>query len=168
MSRNTVFKIIIAVYIGFAAFRLTDPTLKWFSDSSVSQQTNVSANVNAPSDIKIPKLNLDLAISPSVVKGNDWEVFDDRVAWLSTSAVPGKGNTILYAHERAGLFGDLYKLKIGDEISVYNGNWITYKVTELHLVKPTDVNSILSNDNRLTLYTCEGTFDQKRLVVYAE
>ena len=33
---------------------------------------------------------------------------------------------------------------------------------------PEDVEAILSEDNQLTLYTCEGSFDQKRLVVYAD
>ncbi|CAN5318216.1 hypothetical protein BH10PAT1_BH10PAT1_4010 [soil metagenome] len=163
MSKNIVFKIVIAVYIGFAVFRLTDPSLKWFKT-----QNSVTVVSSSPSNIKITKLNLDLAISPSVVKGNDWELFDDRVAWLSTSSLPGKGNTILYAHDRVGLFGNLNKLKIGDEIDVYADKWITYKVTEIHAVFPTDINSILSNKNRLTLYTCEGSFDQKRLVVYAD
>jgi LPXTG-site transpeptidase (sortase) family protein len=163
MNKSLVFKFVIAVYIGLAIFRLSDPTLKW-----VRTNTDFKIVASAPTDIKIPKLKLDLAVSPSVVSGNDWEVFDDRVAWLSTSSLPGKGNTILYAHDRVGLFGNLYQLKAGDEIQIFTTKWISYKVTEVHSVKPTDVASILSTKNRLTLYTCEGTFDQKRLVVYAE
>lgn len=121
-----------------------------------------------PTNLKIVKLNLDLAVSPSFVEGNDWEVFDDRVAWLSTSALPGQGNTILYTHERQGLFNNLYRLEIGDEISVYNDKWFTYKVTGIKVVSPSDLSSILVGGNRLTLFTCFGSFDQKRLVVYAE
>lgn len=166
LQRNLVFKIVIAIYIGLAVFRLTDPALKWFNTNHPI--VNLPANTIPPTDIKIPKLGLDLAVSPSIVQGNDWELFDDRVAWLSTSAPAGAGNTILYAHDRVGLFGTLYKLKPGDEIDVYDNKWIIYKVTELHAVMPTDINSILSNENRLTLYTCEGSFDQKRLVVYAK
>jgi LPXTG-site transpeptidase (sortase) family protein len=159
---RVVFRFLIAIYIGLAVFRLTDPNLRWFRPS------NIPSLANAPTDIKIPKLNLDLAVSPSVIKGNEWQLFDDRVAWLSTSAIPTKGNTILYAHDRYGLFGDLYKLKVGDEVFVYAENWITYHITRIHSVIPSDVNSVFGNVNRLTLYTCEGTFDTKRLVVYAE
>ena len=169
-TRNLVFKFLIASYIGVAIFRLTDPTLKWSKTvPTPTSQSNGSAYSTSPNEIKIGKINLDLKISPSVVKDNDWEVFDDRVAWLSTSALPGKGNVILYAHDRRGLFGDLYKLKSGDEIEVYEGGQkFSYKVTEVHKVLPTDVNSILTDKKRLTMYTCSGTFDQKRLVVYAE
>jgi LPXTG-site transpeptidase (sortase) family protein len=165
LSKKIIFIIIISLYIGLAVFKLTDPNLKWSKENPSIVQTAVKI----PSNIKIPKLNLDLAVSASVVKGNDWEVFDDKVAWLSTSSLPGEGNTILYAHDRVGLFADLYKLKIGDEISIFsNDSWKTYKVIEVRKVLPTDINSILSNRNRLTLYTCNGAFDQKRLVVYAE
>jgi len=60
-------------------------------------------------------------------------------------------------------------LKIGDEIEIYEGDTkFSYKVIEVRRIKPTDVDAILSDRNRLTLYTCDGRFDQKRLVVYAE
>jgi len=166
LSKNLIFKILIASYIGLAVFRLTDPTLKWSRPKSTP--TPIVNIILTPTNIKISKLNLDLAVSPSVVKDNNWELFDDRVAWLSTSNLPGKGNTILYAHDRPGLFGDLYKLKKGDQVEIYNNKWFTYKVIEVRKVNPTDVNSILSDKNRLTLFTCNGSFDQKRLVVYAE
>lgn len=160
---SKIIKISIAILIGLAVFIFTDPSLSLFMP-----QVSPRVDTLSPTDIKISSINLDIAISPSVVKGNDWQLFDDRVAWLSTSALPGNGNTILYAHDRVGLFGNLSKLKVGDEIMIYFNKWIIYKVIELHAVTPTDVNSILSNRNRLTLFTCEGTFDQKRLVVYAE
>ena len=166
LSKSLVFKIILAIYLGLAVFRLTDPSLKWFLPKSTPMPAPV---LYAPSEIKISKINLDLQVSASVVKDNDWQLFDDRVAWLSTSAKPGNGNTILYAHDRKGLFGDLYKLKVGDEIGLrVNDKWVYYKVTDSHKVLPTDVASILSDQNRLTLFTCNGSFDQKRLVVYAE
>ncbi len=167
LLKNILFRIVVAIYVGLAVFRLTDPTLKWFKTFQTSVK-QIPVAIDIPSNIKIPKLNLDLAISPSVVEGNNWEVFDDRVAWLSSSAHPGKGNMILYAHDRKGLFSDLYKLRRGDDINIYEDSWMSYKVTEIRRVKPNDVNSILSDRNRLTLYTCEGSFDQKRLVVYAE
>src|SRR5688572_23340462 len=109
MTKAAIFKIITIIYIGLAIFRLTDPNLMWTKENP----STVSTSIKEPTNIKIPKLNLDLAVSASVVKGNDWQLFDDRVAWLSTSSLPGEGNAILYAHDRVGLFGDLYKLKKG-------------------------------------------------------
>ncbi|HWA52072.1 MAG TPA: sortase [Patescibacteria group bacterium] len=164
LSKNILFKLIIAVYIGAAVFALTNPSLQW----TKPQPTTISTISNSPTDIKISKINLDLAISPAILKGNEWQLFDDRVAWLSSSALPGKGNTIMYAHDRVGLFANLKNLKPGDEIDIYTNKWIIYKVTQVHAVLPTDVNAVLGTQNRLTLYTCDGSFDQKRLVVYAE
>lgn len=122
-----------------------------------------------PTSVHIPKIKKNLPIQAALVHDNEWDMFDSAVAWLSTSAVPGEGNVILYAHNWKTLWGDLYKLVPGDEIIVdQNNNMHTYIVTESRAVKPTDVDVILSEDDQLTLYTCEGTFDQKRRVVFAK
>ncbi|MCX8008609.1 MAG: sortase [Patescibacteria group bacterium] len=121
-----------------------------------------------PTSIYIPKIQKRHPIQASIVKDNQWQLFDTSVAWLSTSAVPGEGNVILYAHNWKNLWGDLYKLRPGDIIEVdQNGMLHTYVVTESRAVSKHDVEAILSHENRLTLYTCEGAFDQKRRVVYA-
>lgn len=122
-----------------------------------------------PTRITIPAIQKSLPVQASVVNGNKWELFPTSVAWLSTSAIPGEGNVILYAHNWQSLWGDLYKLQVGDTIEVQQNN-ITklYQVTESRAVKPTDIEAILSDEDQLTLYTCEGTFDQKRRVVYAK
>jgi len=159
-----IIKILIAIYIGLAIFKLTDPSLHWVKPAP----TVIPSVAHAPTEIKIPKISLDIAISPSVLKGNDWQVYDDRVAWLSTSSLLGQGNTILYAHERPGLFLDLYKLKTGDEVDIFDGKWHIYQVKESHIVNPGDINAVFSDKNHITMYTCQGSFDQKRLVVYAE
>lgn len=135
---------------------------------STDNHVNPSILMDGPSNLIIPKLNLDLAVSPSKVEGNNWEVFDDRAAWLKTSALPGSGNTIIYTHKRPGLFMNLYKLKIGDDIKIYKNKWFTYKVSNVKIIKPSDTTLILSNKNQLVLFTCSGSFDQSRLVVYAE
>ncbi|MCH7641142.1 sortase, partial [Patescibacteria group bacterium] len=70
---------------------------------------------------------------------------------------------------RPEMFGDLNELEEGDIIEVLqNDAWRRYEVRETRSVTPSDVEAILSDDNQLTLYTCEGSFDQKRLVVYAD
>jgi LPXTG-site transpeptidase (sortase) family protein len=122
-----------------------------------------------PTAINIPKIGKNLPIKIATVHGNDWDMFTDAVAWLSTSAVPNEGNVILYAHDWKTLWRDLYTLKKGDVIDIQQKDvWRRYAVTESKAVDQHDIQSILSNKNRLTLYTCEGSFDQKRRVVYAE
>lgn len=104
----------------------------------------------------------------ALVHDNQWDMFDHAVAWLSTSAVPGEGNVILYAHNRKGLWRDLSRVRPGDTVEVQQDTrWVAYVVTESRTVTPTDVEAVLSDANQLTLYTCEGSFDQKRRVVYA-
>lgn len=161
---------LISVYIGFAFFSLTDPALINPSNKEEIKENVVLAPEKiSPSEIKIPKLKKDLSISASVISDGVWQLFDDKVAWLSTSQVPGQGNAILYAHNRKNLFAGLNLLVKGDVIEVLQeGVWLKFKVVEVKKVLPTDVEAVISDKNRLTLYTCEGSFDQKRLVVYAE
>lgn len=122
-----------------------------------------------PAFISIPSIKMNLIVAPGVIVNNEWTLFDDKISWLSTSDTPGQGNVILYGHNRVGLFGDLKKLSIGDEIRIKDnsGKEYLYEVTETRKVLPSDTDAIISDKNQLTLYTCDGTFDQKRLVVIA-
>lgn len=122
-----------------------------------------------PTAVRIAKIKKELPVQAALVNGNEWDMFDKAVAWLSTSAVPGEGNVILYAHNRKSLWLDLYKLRPGDAVEVQqNGIWLAYEVTQSRAVTSKDVDAILSEENQLTMYTCEGSFDQKRRVVYAK
>jgi sortase (surface protein transpeptidase) len=47
------------------------------------------------------------------------------------------------------------------------GRRTVYRVTQAHKVDSGDVSSIMTDDNRLTLYTCAGSFDEKRHIVTA-
>ena len=123
----------------------------------------------SPSVLSFPTLGLNLRVTSGVIIDNEWTLFDDQASWLSTSNEPGEGNVIIYAHNRPGLFGDLDKLALGDEIIIDHSNGrFKYSVTDSHKVKPNEIEAVLSGENRLTLYTCDGAFDQKRLIVIAE
>lgn len=121
-----------------------------------------------PQKIRIPALSLEIPIKEAAIVNGQWQLFPDHVSWLSTSATPGKGNVILYAHNYPELFGSLNNLSEGATIEVEQySEWKQYTVSEVSQVKPTDVDSVISTDNRLTLYTCDGAFDEKRLIVVA-
>jgi LPXTG-site transpeptidase (sortase) family protein len=121
-----------------------------------------------PTAIRIAKINKELPVQAALVHDNQWDLFSNAVAWLSTSAVPTEGNVILYGHNWRSLLGDLYKLIPGDIIEIQqNNSWLKYSVTESRAISPKDVDAILSDQNQLTIYTCEGSFDQKRRLVYA-
>ena len=122
----------------------------------------------APNKISFPSLNHSLNVAAATISNNKWQLFEDKVAWLSTSDEPGSGNTIIYGHNWKTLFGPLTRLKVGDRIVLqHNAKSLNYEVSEIRKILPTDVDAIISNNNQLTLYTCDGAFDQKRLVVIA-
>lgn len=122
----------------------------------------------SPHKIRIPKLGLDLAVYQATIENNQWALYDDKVSWLATSAQPKQGNVILYAHNRPHLFGNLTKLKVGDLIEVdHSDKTYSYEVRALKRVSPKDVEAVIADTNQITLYTCDGAFDQKRLVVTA-
>lgn len=121
-----------------------------------------------PAAISIPAISLNLPIAKAAIVNNQWILYDDRVSWLATSQIAGQGNVILYAHNRDKLFGSLKNLEIGQEITLQqDGKNYAYQVIQKRKVTPHDVDAILSNNNQLTLYTCDGSFDQKRLIVIA-
>lgn len=124
--------------------------------------------ISPPTSISIPDVNLNLPVSAATIVNNQWTLYDDRVSWLTTSKMPGEGNVILFAHNKSNLFGNLKKVETGAEITVQSGDKkYSYLVTEKRKVTPNDVGAVLSNKDQLTLYTCDGSFDQKRLIVIA-
>ena len=177
--RRTSFLVLLSLFVGAIVFLFTSPSginLDFLRIGQL-QLSEKDANITPPfqttklppTTIRIDKLDKFLPISAALVHDNEWDIFDNQVSWLSTSAVPGEGNVILYAHDRPEMFGDLNELEKGDTIEVLqNDVWRRYEVRETRSVTPSDVEAILSDDNQLTLYTCEGSFDQKRLVVYAD
>ncbi len=174
------FLVLFSLIVGTAVFLFTSPGGKnkdapRIEQAALSKEDEPIITIPSPTTklpptaIRIDKLDKSLPISAALVHDNEWDIFDNQVSWLSTSAIPGEGNVILYAHDRPEMFGDLNELEIGDIVEVLQSDeWRQYVVREIRSVTPSDVTAILSENNQLTLYTCEGSFDQKRLVVYAD
>lgn len=124
--------------------------------------------ITPPQSISIPTIGLQLSIAPATIVDNQWTLYDNKVSWLATSKIPGSGNVILFAHNRPVLFGNLKKLQLGQEIIVtQEDKQIIYEVVEKRKVTPQDVDAVIGDRDQLTLYTCDGSFDQKRLIVVA-
>ena len=121
-----------------------------------------------PRVISIPAVDINLIVSPGKIVNNQWTLYDDKVSWLATSQTPGHGNVILYGHNRPNVLGNLSKVQIGQEIIIETrGQKYVYQIAEKRKVLPNEVDVIVSDKNQLTLYTCDGSFDQRRLVVIA-
>jgi LPXTG-site transpeptidase (sortase) family protein len=121
--------------------------------------------------LHIPSVAIDLPVTEAEIVNNVWQVSSTGISHLSLSVVPGMpGNSIFYGHNWARLLGNLIKIKLGDEVIVSDkdNRSITFKVAKIVKVDPTDI-SILEGGSEptLTLYTCSGFMDSKRLVVMA-
>ena len=134
-------------------------------------RSGVDAEDSIPRRIIIPDLSIDVAVKSSKIINGYWEVYPDTAAWGEGSGLPGSsGNQIIFAHAREGLFLPLQSIKVGDRVYVLSQkDWFTYEVKEIKEVFPNQVEVIAPTpDETLTLYTCSGYKDQKRLVVISK
>lgn len=124
-----------------------------------------------PEKIIIPSIAMDIGIKPAKVVGGTWEIFDETASFGLGSAPPGqKGNTVIFAHAKRGLFAPLRNIKKDAPIYILTPvGWYSYQVTEIKTVSPKQVEVLLpTEEETLTLYTCSGFADTKRLVVHAK
>lgn len=139
------------------------------------EATPVSAkeveNKNVPQRITIPKVNMALDIHTSSINNGVWEISNKGGSYLNVSAGLGQGgNTVIYGHNKASLFGPIRWLKKGDKIILQDMNWNSYEyiVEEVVVTTPDDVQYVEPKDKEMiTIYTCTGLFDSKRHIIVA-
>lgn len=142
-----------------------------------------------PTRLVIPSITLDSPIvpvdqTPVVIDGHtygQWNTSNSLVGWHSLSARLGQtGNTVLNGHSdiSVAIFRDLQYLDVGDEITVFSGDWVhQYTVQQKFLVKEEDVSPeerirnaawiAPTQDKRLTLITCANPGATHRLILIA-
>ena len=140
----------------------------------LSKSSVVSATAEPlwPKWISITKSKITAQVTAGGYKEGKWILDDNFALYLPTSGKLGEGgNTILYAHTRERLFGSLKKTSVGDLIILgdANGKMYNYSVYSIEYIKPYQVEKIETNvRDTITLFTCDGWFDEKRLVVKAK
>lgn len=95
----------------------------------------------------------------------------EAIFYLGSTMPYHQGNTIIYAHNTHNLFGKLKQVKLGDSVSLrlLNEQTRQYQIVEIIEVDPSNTKPLQpSPEERLTLYTCSGWMDSKRLVVIAK
>ncbi len=130
-----------------------------------------SARGLIPDRIMIPSVKIDLPVQEAKIEKGYWQVFDDTAAYGQGSAALGeKGNMVIFAHAKEGLFYNLKNVKENDLIFVYSKNKkYAYKVKKIKTVYPYQTEVIAPTKKRtLTLYTCTGFYNEKRLIVVSE
>ena len=124
--------------------------------------------------LSIPKMGVEL---PILLGANTSNMQEGAVHLTETSYPIGGENTncVIAAHRgysRADMFRNIEKLEIGDEIYIQNfRETLTYRVVELRIISPTDVQELLIQPGRdlVTLITCHPyRYNYQRYVVYCE
>lgn len=125
----------------------------------------------APHHISIADVGIDMDIEPGVINNGIWSVSEFHANHLKTSAHPGtKGNVIIYGHDKPSIFERLRDIEPGASITISttSGEHV-YIVEETYTTAPTDSSPILPTDEEtLTVYTCEGLFNEKRFIIRAK
>ena len=123
--------------------------------------------------VRIPAIGVDLPI----MHGTDSDTLDHNVGHVAGTSLPVGGKdtrTVLAAHNgltTADLFKRLPELKKGDLVDVDSpAGLLSYRVTRTHVVSPTDVADIkiIKGKDMVTLLTCTGMGNSRRLLVDAE
>ena len=154
----------------------------------------VCAMKEQPADLKYKDLNglhLEIPVIDAMMdlvqvypdENNEWAVewLGDRGGVLSSGSLPGKGTSVIAAHNhldalKAGPFDLLKEVKEKDRIFVTDakGKVLTYSVYANELVKPNEAGKLYENSlpGSLVLVTCESEMPEGgyafRRVVYAE
>ena len=132
----------------------------------------INVESKKPFGLKITKANINLNVEESQIVNGNWEVSRDGVSHLNTSSIPGNdGNIVIYGHNKSNILGSLNTVKNGDEIIITTRDNEVHKyvVKSVEVVSPSRVDVINPTEKEvLTIYTCTGLLDSKRLVVKAE
>ncbi|NJL05911.1 MAG: sortase [Chloroflexaceae bacterium] len=125
-----------------------------------------------PYRLHIPSIQLDSSVLEVFIERGAWQVADYAIGYHHGSGMPGDaGNVVLAGHAglRGAVFRDLGRLRAGDSIAVYAGNWVfEYHVRELRHVWPHQTDVMRATERPiLTLITCTA-WDRQRLVVIAD
>jgi LPXTG-site transpeptidase (sortase) family protein len=140
------------------------------SQEIVADFSTTESDAALPVSISIPNL-IDVGIELGGYDDGQWALSATQASYLTQSARPGRGgNIVVYGHNQASILGNLRRIQLGDEILVKTDDGLQhrYRVNRLVEVNPDQVEYIEpTNYEVLTLYTCSGFMDRRRLIVQA-
>ena len=140
----------------------------WMTNVPVTKPQNSVFAKN----ISIPNAKINAPITLGGFIDGRWILSEKSVLMLPQDKESQNNfSLILYAHNRPGLFANLKKVTIGDRVFIENekNERLVYEVYSKETVKTRQVDKVQSsNPNTLILFTCNGLFDQSRLLVKAK
>ena len=124
-----------------------------------------------PVKLTIPSVNIETIVEEKNIVEGIWEISRNTASYLSKSAVPGQGgNIVIYGQNKENVFEPLNEVDLDEEIylSDEEGEIHRYYIVDIQVVDSDDTEVVLPTDYEvLTVYTCTGLFDSKRLVIKA-
>jgi len=172
--------IVVGIFLSLIIIYFLIPNLlalgvsKKTKTSIISQQIQISSST--PIRLKIVKINVNAnleSVGLTSYGAMDIPKGMANAAWFNLGPLPGDiGSAVIDGHYgfwkngSLGVFNNLSKLTIGDELSIDNKNGSTtyFVVRAIKNYRPTDnaTNIFLSNDNKahLNLITCEGAYNK--------
>lgn len=153
--------------------KLPDILSNNFAGEPVKIDESLSGDTQGESPIRIliPDVSIDITIKFAPIQNGYWIVYKDSAGFGQGSSLPGEqGNIVIFAHARQGLFLPLNKVKLGTKIYILSINkYFSYQVSDIKEVNPNQIEVISQTPQEtLTLYTCSGFLDKKRLIVIAK
>ena len=126
-----------------------------------------------PVKIVVKDAFIDLDIEDGEIIDGIWQISEKYASYLVSSAKPAEnGNIVIYGHNKQNIFGNLIThAKVGQEIDIYleDASIRKYTISKIKTVTPDAVSEISpTNYEVLTIYTCTGLFDSKRLIIKAQ
>ncbi|CAN5428381.1 hypothetical protein BH10PAT3_BH10PAT3_4600 [soil metagenome] len=125
--------------------------------------------IGKPVHISITNLSIDLTVADGTYDSHTrkWTLSNDKAHYAlpSTQSNNKSGNTLIYGHATARVFGHINKITAGTKATIMtdNGYRFTYIYKETVAVDPTNVDILsYTGKPRLTLQTCSGGWWQNR------
>jgi len=165
---------LVLLILGFVLLTGYNPFFKADTNNPIKINQNLiaqSKNQEVPVRVVIPNIKIDDSVVVAKIINGYWELSENTASYGQGSGIPGqKGNIVVFAHAREGLFYNLKDVKKGDLVYIFTKDkWYKYSVDQITPVFPNQVETIYPTKNEtLTLYTCTGFFDEKRLIVRAK
>lgn len=161
----------ITLWFGIICFLIVINTLI-MRTFPVKKPINFAASAKKiPAEIIIKDVNIDLPIFPAVFANGTFQTTPNGASYLTSTPIAGDyGNSVMYAHNWANLFGSLPKVKKGETVTIIFSNKTQkdFTVTQTETVSAYDTGILYSyDDKRITLFTCTNFLDADRFVVTA-
>lgn len=124
-----------------------------------------------PIYIKSYPVGIDIEVGDTTINKGVWSILPNKASYLIDSAGIGdSGNIIIYGHNKDTILGPLRWINKGALIELTGSDQKQYKyrVEIIDTIDPNNLKYIEQKEKEtLTIYTCSGFLDTKRVVAVA-